>query len=286
MADEFCPNCGAEHGGAKFCPECGTKIGGESVPDTGADHSVSEDADVDGESSGDGGLNITLGKIVGYIMGPILIFSALGGFIGGNIVSGILFLIAGSISLPIVRAKLKDNQGIGLSRWATVGIVLVLVIAGGVMVDTSGGGGAGPADSGGGDQTLIEKPATDIVLQLDQMGSGWTKAGEEGNETHAEAEFFRSEDSTYLGTVVDKYESTEAASDEYESREAEIEERYGTDSVNVGNEGLLYSIDSSVWVVYRYSNIVVEVQYQKDFAFDPDGQATDFAEMVQENANS
>jgi hypothetical protein len=283
MVGRFCPECGAEHEGAKFCPECGTEIGGNDVSD---DPSPPESQDTSAdEESDDGGLNITLGKIVGYIVGPLLILSALGGLAGGSVVGGLLLLLAGGISLPITRTKLKEKQGLSLSRWATVAVVLTLMIAGGAMLDTGGGGGAGAVDDGDGSQT-IEKPATDIVIQLDQLGSGWTAAGSEGNDTHAVGQFYRSEDETVLRTTVDKYDSTDAASSEYETRVNEIKENYGTDSVNVGNEAILYSISDATFVVFRYSNIVVEVQYQKQFALDPEGQATGFAEDVVENANN
>ena len=284
MADKYCPECGTNHGGAKFCPECGTMISDEVTPESNADSDDSQDTPVDvEESSDDGGLNITLGKIVGYIVGPLLILSALGGFIGGSVVGGLLLLLAGLISLPIFRSKLKKKQGISLSRWATVIIVIVLLLAGGAMLGTSGDG-TGAIDDGDQSQT-IEKPATDIVIQLNQLGSGWSEVSFEGNETSAVGEYYNVGEETYLDTSVDKYETTDDASDEYEARVSEVQERYGTDSASVGHEAIVYSISDASFVIVRYSNIVIEVTYQKEFSFDPDGEAVSFAEDVVQNAD-
>ena len=260
-------------------------ISDEVTPESNADSDDSQDTPVDvEESSDDGGLNITLGKIVGYIVGPLLILSALGGFIEGSVVGGLLLLLAGLISLPIFRSKLKKKQGISLSRWATVIIVIVLLLAGGAMLGTSGDG-TGAIDDGDQSQT-IEKPATDIVIQLNQLGSGWSEVSFEGNETSAVGEYYNVGEETYLDTSVDKYETTDDASDEYDARVSEVEESYGTDSVSVGHEAIVYSISDASFVIVRYSNIVIEVTYQKEFSFDPDGEAVSFAEDVVQHADS
>ncbi|MCQ4331948.1 DUF4352 domain-containing protein [Natronomonas sp. F2-12] len=96
------------------------------------------------ESSDDSGINITLGKIIAYPVGILLLLSGLGGFTQ-SVAAGVFLLLAGILSLPIVRSRLKQSQGIAINRWATVGIVIVLVIAGGSMI---GGTGNGDTSSG------------------------------------------------------------------------------------------------------------------------------------------
>lgn len=288
MGGGFCPACGYEHGDVKFCPECGTEVGRSESSESAVNRgSEPDDGSVERDGSDeDGGLNITLGKIVGYLVGPLLILVSLGAMGGGDVIAGVLILLAGFLALPVVRAKIAAQQGLTLSRWATVAIVLVLVMAGGFLMDTNDTTGTEPVGADGvedADQALIDKPATDLVIQLNQLGSGWTQVEHDGNDTHAVGEYFHSGDSAFLGTTVDRYETVEEAAAEYESRVEEVQERHGNDVVDVGDEAILYSISDSVWVIFRDDNVVAEVQYDEEFAFDPEETAEEFAVMMQEN---
>ena len=62
-----------------------------------------------------------------------------------------------------------------------------------------------------------------------------------------------------------------------------VQERHGTDSVSVGDEGIVYSIGDSAWVIFRDANVVAEVQYDKEYATDSEGQAQRYAELMHEN---
>lgn len=94
----------------------------------------------DEESNGSGGIDITLGKLISYPIGLLLILMGLATMLV-SIAGGLAVLLAGIITLPLVRSKLRQSQGIDVSRWATVGIVVILVISGTVAL-------AGSVDTG------------------------------------------------------------------------------------------------------------------------------------------
>lgn len=102
--------------------------------DTGSSESTSV-GNSDTQSSEKKNRNITLGKIVSYPIGFILIISGLGGTIE-SITGGMLIFTAGLISLPIIRALLKNNMNIHLTRWATITIVLIASFSGAIFLDS------------------------------------------------------------------------------------------------------------------------------------------------------
>jgi hypothetical protein len=96
------------------------------------------------------GRSITLGKIVGYLFGILLILGGLGGLIQGP--GGVLILLGGIFALPIVRRRITDQTGVSFSRWAVALIVIVLVIAGGAMLPQPDSGTQAETNGGGGDE--------------------------------------------------------------------------------------------------------------------------------------
>lgn len=119
------------------------------------------------DSDESGGINITLGKIVAYPISLLLILIGLAGLVT-NVVGGILILLSGILGLPIVRAKLKKSQGVSINRWATVGLVFILVVAGGVVIGAGGNGDMGDTGDSG-----------DTTVRTHQMGDSFT-VGDEG----------------------------------------------------------------------------------------------------------
>ncbi|SDQ44360.1 zinc-ribbon domain-containing protein [Natronobacterium texcoconense] len=78
--------------------------------------------------------NITLGKLVAYPIGLLLLLAGFGAFTD-SILGGLLLLSAGALSLPIVRGILRHGSGITFSRWATVAIVLVAAFSGSMLLE-------------------------------------------------------------------------------------------------------------------------------------------------------
>jgi hypothetical protein len=104
----------------------------------------------DGEDS-DGGRNITLGKIVGYLFGILFILAGIGGSIQGP--GGVLILLGGIFALPIVRRRINGKTGVSFSRWAVALIVIMLVIVGGAALPQADSGTPAETNGGNGDQT-------------------------------------------------------------------------------------------------------------------------------------
>lgn len=115
---------------------------------------------------GKGGISITLGKLIAYPVGGLLILAGLVSLVL-SVAGGVLILLAGIIALPIVRSRLKRSRGIAINRWATVGLVVVLVIAGSVALAGSGGGGGEDITENEGPEQLTH-----------QMGESFTVGGD------------------------------------------------------------------------------------------------------------
>lgn len=74
-------------------------------------------------------MEITLGKIVSYIGGTLLVLFGVISLLISPI-GGLLLFVTGLFALPIVRGKLVNLTGVSFSRWAVFGIVFVGVIFG------------------------------------------------------------------------------------------------------------------------------------------------------------
>lgn len=275
----YCPQCGEETpDNSSFCRDCGTAIKGD----------ISADSDTlypkEPITNSEGGWS-PLGKILAYAAGGVLILLGLVG-LADSVVGAFVFLIGGVIALPIIQNRLANSRGIIIGQWLTVVIVIVAFLAGGMIFGASSPDGADPVGAENveteGPQ-LIEKPATELVLQIDQLGAGWSIGQEEGNATQAVSRFTHTGEGIHVGTSVDRYDSVEEAVTDYEARVEEIQEQHGTDTVQVGDEGILYSVGDWAFVIFRDSNVVVRVEYGEDFGYDVEGEAVNYAELMYEN---
>lgn len=225
------------------------------------------------EENEDSGINITLGKVIAYPVGLFFILSGLAGLFT-NLIAGVLILLGGIISLPIVRSKLKQSKGISMSRWATLGVVLILVVAGGFAFNPSGGQDTTTnQQSQPSQQTELVSASDDLVPTIDQFGSGW-QGGTEGNNT---AVYFNVETDTVVRYNVTVYESVSAAKSTLEERRPE---NRGTDSVSIGDSGYIYAVgDRSYVVQVRVSNAICRTQYSGGLAVaTPETNSINFAE--------
>jgi hypothetical protein len=202
----------------------------------------------------EGGVSITLGKIVAYPVGGILILSGLTSLIS-SVVSGILILLAGLISLPIVRGRIKQSQGIRISRWATVAIVVILVVAGGSLL----GGGNGGSEETPGQPESISQSATGLAPTIDDFESGWQliESNKEGNG----AQFLNSDELSSKIVVYDVtvYEDVQTAE---EALQDDKPERTSTEEVSIGDGGYLYEEPGGIYVIqFRTANAVCYTGY-------------------------
>lgn len=275
----YCPSCGEEiPDDSAFCRHCGISLTEDTRPES------EEATQVQSDEEEETGWDITLGKLVAYPVGIILIILGLAA-LAESVIAAILFLAGGVIALPIVRSKLAKSRGISVGRWATVAIVIVAFFAGGVVIGASESGGPdqpGEDNVGESEVQLIEKPATDLVIQLDQFGAGWT-GGVDGNETYANGRYFHSGEDAVLDTTAEKHDTAEEASTKYEARVAEIQESHSTDSVRLGDEGVLYVTGNSAWVYFRDANVIAQVRYTEQYAPPRKSEVQDFAELMHGN---
>jgi len=277
----YCQSCGEEiPDGSGFCTYCGTELRQEPT----STNTEPTQADTDGSA----GLTNKFGKVGAYIVGVFLILSGLAVF-ADSVLAGLVLLAGGVLALPVVRSELKESQGIALGTWGAVAIVIVSIVAGGALAPSTDQtpsteqNRANPADTPTTiEQQLIQKPATDLVIQLDQLEVGWS-GGVDGNETYAEGRFFQSQEDAILQTTVEKFDTVESGDEAYTERTEEIQNQHATESVNVGDEGILYITSNSAWVVFRDANVVAEVRFTKEFATDREERVRKFTNKMYEN---
>lgn len=255
------------------------------------------------DDTGTGERRITLGKIVSYPVGLFLLLTGVSALVLGSFISGVLILIGGLLSLPIFRSKLKASQGISLSRWATVVIVLVLILAGGFTMgdmgtdtdqsmettesteeeeDAADTSDSSPdpeteSDQSAGTDDTIDAPPEDLLPTIDDFDAGWT--GGSDSENPNQAQFFNTDTETSVIYNVSVYDSVESANTELENRRPES---FSTESVSVGDGGFLYKPGQNFVVInFQYENVVGKVQYNGGNVFLPQTNAVNQAERLQ-----
>lgn len=208
------------------------------------------------DGNDDGGINITLGKLIAYPVGGLLLLSGLAG-LTSSLLGGVLILLSGILALPIARSKLKEQTGVGINRWAASAIVLVLVFAGGGAISAASNGDVGTnsagSDSGNGVQ-LIEQPATELLPTIDDFDVGWRGGvDDDGTATFSNDD----EVARYNVTVFDSVDGAQAGLDSARP------DNTATSEVDVGDEGFIYSLGENAYVVeFRDRNVVCKTTYQ------------------------
>lgn len=257
---------------------------------------------------------ITLGKIISYPVGALLLLTGLSVLIVGSFLSGLLIILSGALSLPIVRSKLKQNQGISLSRWATVAIVFTLVIAGGATMgdigsdsdqpmettepteeqdsadtsESSSSSDSSPSDTStdsDSTQDNINSPPEELLPTIDDFDAGWT--GGSSSDDPSQVTFVNTETDTFVTYNVSVHDSVEEASSELESRRPDAT---STDDTSVGQEGFLYKPgERYVIIQFRHENVVGKVEYSGGNVLFPENNAANQARRletsIQEGAN-
>lgn len=210
------------------------------------------------DNDDDGGINITLGKLIAYPVGALLILSGLGGMTS-SVLGGVLILISGVLALPIARSGIKERTGVGLNRWAASAIVIVLMLAGGGAISAGSTGDINNTDNGGGEgeQTqVIEQSATELLPTIDDFESGW-RGGVEDDGT---ATYTNVEDDQVVSYNVTVFESVDEAQSDLESRQPE---NTATSDVELGDGGFMYPVTENTYrIQFREQNVICKTLYQ------------------------
>lgn len=235
----------------------------------------------DNDNGDDGGINITLGKLIAYPIGILLLLSGLFNLLV-SVAGGMVILLSGIIALPIARSKIKEETGVGINRWAASAIVIVLaLVGGGIVAGSSGGLDTDNAGGGGGDNVqLIDQPATELLPTIDDFESGWR--GEVNDD--GTADFVNVESDEVVQYNVTVFDSVDAASNALDDRSPD---NTATSEVNIGDGGWKYALSEEAYIVqFRQQNVVCKTTYQGSIAtFDAEGNAEDLARTCADSIN-
>lgn len=227
------------------------------------------------EDDKEDGINITLGKMIAYPIGILLLLSGVAGLITSPL-GGILLLLAGGLALPITRARLKDQTGIGINRWAASAIVLILIVSGGALLPSDSGGSLDTGDSNGGE--IIEQEASELTPSIDDFEDGWREV-ENQNGT---ADFVSPEASERVIYEITVYDSVEEAQSAVDSEEPDS---VSTDDSGVGDGGFKYKVaDKNYQITFHERNVVCSMEYGGDITvYSAESNAESFAETCSQS---
>ncbi|MEA2076278.1 MAG: zinc-ribbon domain-containing protein [Euryarchaeota archaeon] len=248
----FCDKCGAENEkSSKFCKKCGANL-----------HAASAEK----PSNWWYLLPILfgiLGGIIGYIvirvkdekMAKNILYVGLGTF-----VLGVIF-IAAVPSPPPVDTEVPISTPTPVAVMPTVTQI------------------PSPTPS----EPLITKTPSEIVLTIDDLpGTGWAVSSERGNETQYESSFDKKGYGgwMFIDCYVRKYPTIEAAKQAY-SESKEEHSDYKLDSMHLGDESFGYQYAEESEVVFREKNIVVTIEYFREYGSPLLSNTKNFAEIVE-----
>jgi len=238
--------------------------------------------DHNNDSPDDSGINITLGKLIAY---PVGLFFILFGLLGMVISfsGGLLIVISGIFSLPVIRSKIKDKTGIGVSRWAASALVIVLFVAGAGLFGASSTDLDTEASANGGSSEVqtIDQPATELLPTIDDFDSGW-RGGEV--EDGGLVSYYNVESDAIVDYNVTVLDSVGEAQSELDSRQPT---NIATSDVDIADGGFMYPLDDrSYYVQFRKKNVVCKTTYLGGSAtFDAEGNAKDLAQKCANSIN-
>lgn len=224
------------------------------------------------EDDEEGGINITLGKLIAYPVGLLVLLLSLAAFIS-SFVAGLVLLAAGLIALPIVRSRVKKRTGVRLNRWAASAIVIVLVVAGVALIPAADDGGGTMSANNGGQTELISQSSAELVPTIEDFESGWRGSATDNGT----AQYYNVETDESVLYNVTVHDTIEDAESELQRRSPE---NTATKEVDIGDGGYLYPITDRTYIVqFQQQNVVCETTYRGGMAtLDREGSAEDLAQ--------
>lgn len=219
----------------------------------------------------DSGINITLGKLVAYPAGAILTVLGILYMLTNAQLGGLLITASGLFALPVIRRKIAEENGVSVNRWATIAIVLILVVAGFALVPTDS-----TSTTSTPDDELIEANATALVPTVEDFEPGWRGDAENGRGDYYN---FESENSLIYNVTV--YDSIEEAEEAFEAQKPE---RSSVGDADYGDEAYRYIPVTGVYDIrFRENNVVCVTRMQN--GVNPGDRVYEYAEKCEAAIN-
>lgn len=127
-------------------------------------------------------MDITVGKIVSWFFGVILIIAGLGGLTEQSVLAGLIWFATGLFLIPNVREKIDEEYGIHFSRWVVFLIAIIGLSLGGAITSNSVSStvpadsgstvdsGDGPDSTSGGESGSVDQqPVTNASVTIDRI---------------------------------------------------------------------------------------------------------------------
>jgi len=132
-------------------------------------------------------------------------------------------------------------------------------------------------------EPLITKAPSEMALTINDLpGTGWAVSSKDGNETWYASSFDKKGYGgwMFIDCYVRKYPTIEAAKQAY-SESKEKCSNYKLESVHLGDESFGYQYAEESEVVFRKANIVVTIEYYREYGSVLLSNTKNFAEIVE-----
>lgn len=271
----FCNDCGTENpDDVKFCSNCGAAIGvveQEVEPEPASK--------LTGTLEGKEVKKLTLGGIFAWIFGVFFVLLGLAWVIASDFIAGISLLVISAVLLPPVNRIFREKMNFELSTGLKIVIIIICFIIFSITAETEDKTPVAPSTPIEPTPILVTKNASEIVLLIDDMKTGWMSGSKQQVDNTCSASFTR-DDGAFVDNTVFVYPTIEDAKNKYLYLVSGSSE-YKCVSISIGDESYAWEYDNYADAVFRESNVVVIVHLQDDIWSPTVEQAKRYARIVE-----
>ena len=132
---------------------------------------------------------------------------------------------------------------------------------------------------------LITKAPSEMVLTIDDLPTGWAVSSSGGNETQYKSSFDKKGYGgwMFIDCYVRRYSTIETAEQAFSESKEKCSD-YKLESMHLGDESFGYQYAEESEVVFRKGNVVVTIEYYREYGSPSLSDTKNFAEIVEKKA--
>ena len=199
---------------------------------------------------------LTLGGILGWIFGLFFVLVGLASF-PSSFIAGISCLVISAVLLPPVNRIFREKMNFEVSTGLKIVIIIICFIIFSITAETEDKTPVAPSTPIEPTPILVTKNASEIVLLIDDMKTGWMSGSKQQVDNTCSASFTR-DDGAFVDNTVFVYPTIEDAKNKYLYLVSGSSE-YKCVSISIGDESYAWEYDNYADAVFRESNVVVIV---------------------------